>query len=114
VEILERVQNRLNKVPGVTSVDIITWISDSEAESGLTTGENDNAVFYLTLSIAYETIASNSAHYFKFTDGEETVDKTSIFANYTTLAKEARRHFRKQVRGGFGAQQTHTARADAK
>ncbi|MBO0962017.1 hypothetical protein J1P26_20130 [Neobacillus sp. MM2021_6] len=112
MEIYGRLENRLNKVPGITLSDIGSWSAEAEKESGLTEEENENAVFYLALAIAYETIAGNAAHYFKFTDGEESVDKSNIFSNYIKLAKEARKQYRKQVRGRYGASQSHVARAD--
>lgn len=108
----DRLENRLSKVPGVTPADVSTWEQEAVTESGLTEEENENAVFYLALAIAYETIAGNAAHFFKYTDGEESVDKSNIFANCMKLAKEARKNYRKQVRGRFGASQSHAARAD--
>ncbi|MFJ5716536.1 hypothetical protein [Neobacillus sp. NPDC093127] len=108
----DRLENRLSRVPGVIAADISTWVKEAEAESGITEAENENAVFYLALAISYETIACSAAHYFKFTDGEESVDKSNIFSNYMKLAKEARKQYRKQVRGRSGASQSHVARAD--
>jgi hypothetical protein len=107
----ERLQTRLSKVPGVTSVDIATWVDESEAESGLKETENENAVFYLSLAIAYESISANAASFFKYTDGEESVDKSNIHANYMKLASTARKNYRKYLRGR-GASQTHIGRAD--
>jgi hypothetical protein len=110
--VFERLQSRLSKVPGVTSEDIAVWVQESEAESGLTEAENENAILYLAVAIAYESIASDAARFFTYSDGEEQVDKTTIFANYMSLAKDARKNYRKQVRGRFGASQTHASRAD--
>ncbi|WHY01870.1 hypothetical protein QNH29_06475 [Neobacillus sp. DY30] len=104
-------QTRLAKVPGVTPYDVAMWAEESETESGLTESENENAVFYLALAIAYETIAANAAQFFKYTDGEESVDKTNIHANYVKLATAARKNYRKYLRGR-GASQSHTGRAD--
>jgi hypothetical protein len=110
--VFERLQSRLSKVPGVTSEDIAVWVQESEAESGLTEEENENAILYLALSIGYEAICADAARFFKYGDGEENVDKSTIFANYMSLAKDARKNYRKQVRGRFGASQSHTSRAD--
>lgn len=107
-----RLETRLNKVPGVTSADIDEWVTEAMEESGLTEAENENALLYLALSLAYEIIATNAAHFFKYSDGEESVDKSNVYANYMQLAKEARKNYRKQTRGGFGASQTHVGRAD--
>lgn len=107
-----RLQARLSKVPGVTPADIAEWVAEALEESQITEEENENAILYLALTIAYETIATNAASYFSYTDGEEAVDKTKVYANYMQLAKEARRNYRKQLRGRFGASQSHAGRAD--
>lgn len=111
MSVFERLKERLKNVPGVTDADITAWAGESVAESGISEEENDNAVLYLALAIAYESIAGNAARFFKYTDGEESVDKTNIFANYTQLAKDARKQYRKYRRGN-GASQSHVARAD--
>ncbi|MDQ0270728.1 hypothetical protein [Cytobacillus purgationiresistens] len=113
VSVSERLQTRLNNVPGVTPADIVDWVAEAVIESGFTEEENENAVFYLALSVGYETITANTAHYFKYTDGEEMVDKSSIYANYMQLAKESRKNYRKYKRGN-GASQSHVGRADCR
>jgi hypothetical protein len=110
--VLTRLEGRLSKVPGVTADDIAIWVDESVIESGITEEENENAVFYLALAIAYETIASDAARYFSYGDAEENVDKSNIFANYMSLAKDARKNYRKQTRGRFAASQTHVGRTD--
>lgn len=109
----DRLSARLSKVPGVTSADIADWTAEAKTESGLAEGENDNALYYLALAIAYETIAGDAARYFSYTDGEESVNKTGIFANYMTLARNARKNYRKYRRGN-GASQTFAKRADGR
>ncbi|MDZ5608566.1 hypothetical protein U2I54_16065 [Bacillus pseudomycoides] len=113
MKVSERLQSRLSKVPGVTSDDIYTWIAEAEEESELKEDENPNAVFYLALSFAYEAIAANAARYFKYTDGEESVDKSMIFANYKALASDTLKKYRK-YRRGKGANQTFAKRADGR
>lgn len=110
--VFERIQSRFANVPGVTPDDIAVWVQESVCESGTDVDDNENAVLYLALAIGYETIASDAARFFKYGDGEENVDKSTIFANYMELAKNARKNYRKQVRGRFGASQTHVSRAD--
>ena len=111
--VFERLKERLKNVPGVTDADITAWADESVAESGISEEENDNAVLYLALAIAYESIAGNAARFFKYTDGEESVDKTNVFANYMELAKDARKQYRKYRRGN-GASQSHVKRADGR
>ena len=107
----ERMKSRLSKVPGVTQDDIDDWIAEAIAESGLTEEENPNAIFYIALAIAYETIATNAANYFSYTDGEESVNKTNVYANYMKLAESARKYYRKYKRGN-GASASYLKRAD--
>jgi hypothetical protein len=107
----DRLHTRLNKIPGVTTTDIALWIDDATQESATDETENENAIFYLALTIAYETIAANTAHYFKYSDGDESVDKSNLFDNYTKLAHQARKQYRKYRRGN-GASHSHVGRAD--
>lgn len=114
MSVVERLKKRLSNVPGVTDADIDMWVGEAESESGLTEDDNANAIFYLALSYAYERIASDAARYFKYTDRDEAVDKTNIFDNYMKLANRAGLNYRKALRGGRGAFQTHPKRADGR
>lgn len=108
----ERLTQRLSKVPGVTPTDIATWVAEASAEFEGQDTDNETALLYLALYLAYETIASDAARFFTYKDGEESVDKTRIFDNYMKLAKSARRNYSRYLRGGFAASQTHLGRAD--
>ncbi|MFC9419595.1 hypothetical protein ACIG6B_28550 [Bacillus mobilis] len=113
MKVSERLESRLAKVPKVTPEDIGNWLAEAEAESELTEEVNANAVFYLTLSFAYESIAADAARYFSYTDGEESVDKSMIFANYKKLSADALKKYRK-YRRGKGTHQTFAKRADGR
>ncbi|EEL84647.1 hypothetical protein bcere0029_56370 [Bacillus cereus AH1272] len=106
-------ESRLAKVPKVTPEDIGNWLAEAETESELTEELNANAVFYLALSFAYESIAADAARYFSYTDGEESVDKSMIFANYKKLSADALKKYRK-YRRGKGTHQTFAKRADGR
>jgi hypothetical protein len=112
MSVFSRLESRLNKITSVTSFDIDAWIEEATTESEIEEVDNENAVFYLALAIAYETMTGNVAHYFKYADGEESVDKTNIYENYLNLAKDARKNYRKHARGRFGASQIHSSRSD--
>jgi len=114
VTVEERLTQRLSKVPGVLPEDIAGWVAEALAEFVGQDEENETALFYLALYIAYETIAGDAARFFKYTDGEEAVDKTMIFDNYMKLAKSARQNYSRYLRGGFASSQTHVGRADKK
>jgi hypothetical protein len=115
----ERLTKRFRGVPGVTSTDIDDWIAEAEAESeftadGVGSDDKNNALLYLALSIGFSVIATDAARFFRYTDGEETVDKTGIAAQYTKLSAQARRQYSVQLRGGYGAFASHPARADGR
>jgi hypothetical protein len=86
-------------VPGVTVDDVWDWHTEAMNESGITEG-NDNAVLYLAFSIGCQAIATDAARYFKYTDGEENVDKTNVFDNYSKLAREALARYYYYKKGG--------------
>ncbi|AND07911.1 hypothetical protein P4159_20025 [Bacillus thuringiensis] len=113
MKVSERLEIRLAKVPKVTPEDIGNWLAEAETESELTEELNANAVFYLALSFAYESIAADAARYFSYTDGEESVDKSMIFANYKKLSTDALKKYRK-YRRGKGTHQTFAKRADGR
>lgn len=107
-----RLTVRLEKIPGVIAPDIAEWLEEALAEATVTEEENENAVLYLALAIAYESLALAEARSFKFTDGEESVDKTNVYGNYVALAKDARKQYRTHLKGFTGASQTHVGRMD--
>jgi hypothetical protein len=113
----ERLTKRFRNVPGVTSTDVVDWIAEAEAESGLTADdlENDqnNALLYLSFSIGCRIIATDAARFFKYTDGEESVDKANIYENYLRLSLEAFRQYRYYLDGG-GSRTTAPKRADGR
>lgn len=106
-----RLQTRLSKVPNVDPADIAEWLEEALAEASVTEEENENAILYLALAIAYESLASSEARSFKYTDGEESVDKTNVYGNYMALAKDARKQYRIHLKG-YGATQSHVGRVD--
>lgn len=101
--IYERLTKRFRNVPGVTVEDVADWLSEAEAESGMTEGDvvsDNNAILYLSFSIGCRMIATDAARFFKYTDGEESVDKTNIFENYMRLSLEALQQYRYHRNGG--------------
>ena len=64
MKVSERLESRLAKVPKVTPEDIGNWLAEAETESELTEELNANAVFYLALSFAYESIAADAGAIF--------------------------------------------------
>jgi len=112
VAVEDRLRTRLEGVDGVTADDIAAWTAEAEDESGLKEGEDDTALLYMALAVAYETLATRAAQYFVYKDGDEMVDKSRLYNNYMRLALNARRNYRKTLRARRGAGQSHAGRAD--
>ncbi|GGF88448.1 hypothetical protein [Paenibacillus abyssi] len=114
----ERLTKRFRGVPGVTATDITDWIAEAVAESGFAadspTDDRNNALLYLALSIGFSVIATDAARYFRYTDAEETVDKTMVAAQYVKLSAQARRDYAKALRGGYGASASYSGRGDGR
>jgi len=112
----ERLIKRFRGV-GVTPEDAADWIAEAQVESGLSAEEStrtDNAILYLAYAIGCSVIATDAARYFKYTDAEESVDKTMVSVQYTKLAAAARKEYTRQLSGGFSAYMTTPARADGR
>lgn len=92
-EITDRVARAFKGVPNFTSNDAEMLVIDAMTEYGYAPSDsvpNDKAkLIILTAQIngAYQ-IAFSVAHYFRFTDGEESVDKSMISENYRELARD--------------------------
>lgn len=113
-DIETRLKSRLEGVPGVTDEKIAVWVIEAISEMGYLSDDpnlEDNSAFHLALSYAYENAAQTEAGAFRFTDKDQTVDKTNVFENYRTLAAMARKDYRKARRRARGGQY-HVRRAD--
>lgn len=114
--ISDRLIKRFRNVPGATSADIADWIAEAQTESGLKEGENsndDNAILYLAFSIGCRVIATDAARYFKYTDGEESVDKSDIYEKYLRLSLDAYHQYR-YYRDGGGSRTIAPKRVDGR
>lgn len=99
----ERLTKRFRNVPSVATADIDDWLAEAEEESGLTEATDvstDNAILYLAFSIGCRTIATDAARFFKYSDGDENVDKTNVFENYMRLSLDALPQYRYYKNGG--------------
>lgn len=92
-ELAERLLRRFKGVPGFTAEDASELIEDAMQAHGyaptdsVPQNEVDLVLLYAQTQGAWQ-IAMTVAHYFKFTDGEESVDKSMISKNYRDLAKD--------------------------
>ena len=96
-EIVAMIHSRFGNVPGLTASDVESVVNELVTVFGL--DENDIPVVDITKFLSYGSaelamkIALNTAHYFQFTDGEESVNKSMVSENYRKLAAEYRRQF---------------------
>lgn len=94
-ELETRLAARFRGVPGVTPEDIDAWLTEALYQYGYspTTAADvpdDETSLVLTLAQIQgaRVIALSVAHYFKYTDGEESVDKTMVAEQYRKLAAD--------------------------
>ena len=113
MKVSERLESRLAKVPKVTPEDIGNWLAEAETESELTEELNANAVFYLALSFAYESIAADAGAIFLIQMAKNRLINQRSFANYKKLSADALKKYRK-YRRGKGTHQTFAKRADGR
>lgn len=92
---------RFKDVPTLTELDTQAVIDEMVMTFGLLDEipgiDVPKYLMYATSEMAMK-IALNTAHYFKFIDGEETVDKSLVSENYRRVAKDYRSQFDQTVR----------------
>ena len=92
-ELAELLQRRFKGVPGFTPEDADELITDAmrthgyAPTDGVKEGDINLIVLYAQVQGTWQ-IAMSVAHYFSFSDGEESVDKSMIADNYRRLAKD--------------------------
>ncbi len=92
-DLAERLYRRFKGVPNFELADAQELVDDSLRYHGLDPSadvprdKESIVVLYAQVQGAWQ-IAFSVAHYFKFTDGEESVDKSMIANNYRSLAKD--------------------------
>ena len=95
IDLTARLSARFRNVPGVLPEDINAWLTEALYQYGytpLTAADIPDAETPLVLLLAQihgaRAIAFSVAHYFKYTDGEEAVDKTMVAEQYRKLAAD--------------------------
>lgn len=92
-QLAERLLRRFKGVPGYTEEDALDAIEDAMRAHGYKPSDSvpDKDVRLILLyaqSKGAWQIAFSVAHYFSYTDGEESVDKSMVADNYRKLAKD--------------------------
>src|SRR5690625_173738 len=106
-EIVERLYRRFKGVPNFELADAQELVDDSlryhglEPSADVPRDKESIVVLYAQVQGAWQ-IAFSVAHYFKFTDGEESVDKSMIADNYRRLARDLQTEYDKEVGKIFG------------
>lgn len=109
-ELVRFLANRFRDVPGVTDEDIEAWAEAALLEHGLKRGDRIPPPLMQLILLFAEAdgasqVALKTAHFFKFTDKDESVDKSMISKSYQGVANEAwRRYQQKKDEGveGYG------------
>lgn len=92
-ELSKRLYRMFKGVPGFTEEEALELVEDAMQTHGYAPTDSvpiDRirlVLLYAQLQGTWQ-IAFSVAHYFKFSDGEETVDKSMIADNYRKLAKD--------------------------
>jgi hypothetical protein len=98
-ELKQRLLGRFKDVPEVSDEDVTEWLTTALNDNGFTSSSDVPAdkVSLVLLNAQAEgasAIALSTAHYFSFTDKDQTVDKTGISERYQDLADELWNRYR--------------------
>lgn len=75
--LIERLQIRLRKfVTTFETTELQDYIDSAKNQYGLAEGKDDEIILSLALCSCYLALATDSATYFKYTQGTESVDKS--------------------------------------
>lgn len=110
-ELKQRLLGRFKDVPEVSDEDVTEWLTTALNDNGFTSSSDVPAdkVSLVLLNAQAEgasAIALSTAHYFSFTDKDQTVDKSGISEQYRTLADELWTRYRSkktEVTNGKGS-----------
>lgn len=91
-ELEQRLAARFSGVPGVTDTDLTAWLTEASYIYGYSPTTLDTVpdvetplVLLLAQIQGARAIAFSTAHYFKYTDAEESVDKTKVSEQYLAM-----------------------------
>lgn len=98
--LVERLLRRFKGVPNFDETDASELVQEAIDTHGKDASD-DLLLLYAQVQGAWQ-IAFSVAHYFKFSDGEESVDKSMISDNYRKLARDLQEEYDKEVGKIFG------------
>lgn len=85
-DLATRLQSKFKNVPNITLADCTDWVTDAVALHGNETDEV--LLLLLAQSEGARNIALNTAHFFSYTDGDESVDKTMLTETYLRVSND--------------------------
>lgn len=100
IKLIERLLRRFKGVPNFDEDDAIELVEEAK-ESHESDASDELILLYAQVQGAWQ-IAFSVAHYFRFTDGEESVDKSMVADNYRKLARELQVEYDKEIGKIFG------------
>mgnify|MGYP001188996177 CR=1 FL=1 len=106
-ELTERLARRFKGVPNFDMTDAQELVDESLRYHGIDPSADVPAdkesvvLLYAQIQGAWQ-IAFAVAHYFKFTDGEESVDKSMVADNYRRLARDLQEEYEREADKVFG------------
>lgn len=98
--LVNRLLRRFKGVPNFDETDAIELVQ--EAIDTHDKSASDGLLLLYAQSQGAWQIAFSVAHYFKFGDGEESVDKSMVAENYRKLAKDLQTEYDLEVGREFG------------
>ncbi len=91
-DLATRLQHKFKDVPNVTINDCIEWVQTALETHGTTVDTlTDNEVYLIMVLGQAEgarNIALRVAHFFRYQDGDEQIDKTMLTQQYLRMARE--------------------------
>lgn len=106
----ERLYRRFKGVPNFDIKDAEELIDEAlEAHDGRA---SDSLILLYAQAQGAWDVALSVAHYFRFTDGEESVDKSMVSDNYRRLAKDLQNEYEIEKGKEFGNNFRIMARVD--
>lgn len=98
-DIVARLMARFRNVPSVDTADATEWVETAVMVLGKDepfTQKESLAVLYYAVAEGARNIALRVAHYFNFSDGDESVDKKGLSDYYLKMASEYERLYERQ------------------
>ncbi|EAC9719932.1 hypothetical protein LL50_05580 [Listeria monocytogenes] len=100
-ELITRLNQKFSNIPGINGETVSYWIDEAiEAEgfspSQTTFAGEETRILLRARIIGVEDLALNTAHFFNFRDGEESISKGGISENYQKLLAKLNAQYAEQ------------------